>query len=112
MLVRCLKYNGLMLCVNKPLTYTNKSLKFHSTQAEGLSPSQITSALTVPGVTINATTVTDGTTYTAANGAIITVNKPPGSPYATSITTTVNGQTVTLPFVNPSNPTVVNGKKL
>jgi hypothetical protein len=62
-------------------------------------------------VTINATTVTDGTTYTAANGEIITVNKPPGSPYATSITTTVNGQTVTLPLTNPTTPTVVNGER-
>ena len=87
-----------------------QSLNIQSTQAEGLSPSQIASALTIPGVTINVTTVTDGTTYTAANGAIITVNKPPGSPYATSITTTVNGQTVALPLVNPSNPTVVNGE--
>ena len=82
-----------------------------SLQAAGLlSPSQVQAStlasLIIPGFSMNATSVQNGQTFTGLAGNTITVNKPNGAAQATSITTTINGVTLTLPFTTTS----VNGE--
>ena len=84
-------------------------------QANGLlTPSQApltTNSFIIPGITLNPATVQNGQTYIALNGNTIIVNKPAGSPVATSVTTFINGVNVTLAITNPNSPnTTVNGE--